>query len=212
MAEEEVLLLKGYCHLQREKGGTEEHDALAQGMSLSVLTIQHKFWKSQSIREIRNGICWLGTKAGLFLKAFAPGHSTLQLNATSVPVQNALGPMVSGNLIITERGSMPSGAEKISSFPCLLQHARPTLLLTHCGHPQSFWDVWKPLGKHPIFLPAIALHQPKGTSRNLQILLAASCCSRVSLSAGLEVPLNCPGSLTDVCVGVRYSRQGRQLP
>lgn len=82
MMAEEVLLLKGYCHLQREKGGTKEHDALAHGTSLSVLTIQHKFWKSQSIREIRNGICWLGMKAGLFLKAFAPGPSMLQLNAT----------------------------------------------------------------------------------------------------------------------------------
>ena len=39
MSEEEVLLLKGYCHLQREKGGTEECDtSVAQGMSLSILT------------------------------------------------------------------------------------------------------------------------------------------------------------------------------
>jgi len=82
MSQEEDLLLKGYCHLQREKGGTEEcGTSLAQGMSLSILTIQHKFWKSHIIREIRIGICWLGMKAGFFLKACSPGPSTLQLNA-----------------------------------------------------------------------------------------------------------------------------------
>lgn len=55
MSEEEVLPLKGYCHLQKEKGGTEERaTSLAQGMGLSILTIQHKFWKFFIIREIRN--------------------------------------------------------------------------------------------------------------------------------------------------------------
>lgn len=82
MSEEEVLLLKGYCHLQKEKGATEECDtSLAQGRSLSILTIRHKFWKSLIIREIRKGICWLGMKVRLFLRDCSPGPSTFQLNA-----------------------------------------------------------------------------------------------------------------------------------
>lgn len=73
MSEGEVLLLTGYRHLQREKGGTEECDSsVAQGMSLSSLTMQRMVWKSH-IREMKSGMCWLGMESGVFLKARSLG-------------------------------------------------------------------------------------------------------------------------------------------
>ena len=69
------------------------------------------------------------------------------------------------------------------SFPYLLQHAGPTLLVSHCGHPLGFWDVWKLLVKH-----LTCLHQPKGTPRNFQVHLAVACCSQVSPFSRISSP------------------------
>lgn len=126
-------------------------------MSLSTLTIQHTVWKSH-IREIKNGMCWLGMKAGVFLKASSLGPSTLYLNAK----QTAEPPYLPSTYwtrtdlwtpwnIITNR----DGTEKMSfSFPSLLQHAGPTLL----GYPLGFGDEQKPLVKHLSHPPSLCIN------------------------------------------------------
>lgn len=96
------------------------------------------------------------------------------------------------------------------SFHYLLQRAGPTLHVSHCGHPLGFGNVWEPLVKHLIFLPIIPLHQPKGTSRNLQIYLAVSCCSSVSPFSRVPSPVELlsqlvgqgPRSLPYVSIGI----------
>lgn len=152
------------------------------------------FWQYSASSD-RNGICWLGMKAGFFLKACPPGPSTLQLNARQATEFPYLLSMYRIHLDLWSPWKVTitkAGTEKMSfSFSFILQHDGSTLLVSHYRHSLGFWDVWKPLVEHLNFLPTITLHHLKVHLEIFNFTWQFHAALEFLLSAGFQVLLNC---------------------